>query len=121
MARTNPKLVAQKKRIKRIRKKISGSSEIPRLRVFKSNKHTYAQIIDDSSSHTLATASTMQKGIELDESNGKIGKAFEIGKMIAIAAKQKGIEKVVFDRGGNIYHGRVKAVSDGARKAGLIF
>jgi large subunit ribosomal protein L18 len=121
MAKTNPKIVAREKRLKRVRKKISGTPERPRLRVFKSISHIYAQIIDDAAGQTLVAMSTLDKGLDLSGAAGKIGKAHQVGLAIARKAKEKGIESVVFDRGGFLYHGRVKAVSDGAREGGLAF
>ncbi len=118
---TNSKLLARAKRISRIRKKISGSEERPRLCVFKSNKHIYAQIIDDVQHKTLVAMSTVEKEFSQGEEKGKIGAAKVVGKMIAERAKAKGIQKVVFDRGGYLYHGRVKSLSDGAREGGLEF
>lgn len=121
MAKTNPRTIARAKRIKRIRKKITGTAEKPRLRVFKSNKHIYAQVIDDVSGTTVASMSTVDKGFaEIDE-KGKIGAAKQVGTLIAERAKAAGINEVVFDRGGYIYHGRVKALSEGAREGGLKF
>ena len=121
MAKTNPKVIAREKRIKRIRKKISGTQEMPRLRVFKSAKHIYAQLIDDNAGHTLLALSTVNKDVDLSEAKGKIGQAHQIGVQLAAKAKEKGIKKIVFDRGGYIYHGRVKALSEGAREGGLEF
>ena len=121
MAKTNPKAVAREKRIKRIRKKITGTSEKPRLRVFKSAKHIYAHIIDDSVGSTLLTMSTLTKGFAASDTKGKTAQAKQVGLLLAEKAKEKGIEKVVFDRGGYIYHGRVKALSEGAREGGLVF
>ncbi len=119
MAKTNPKEIARQKRIKRIRKNISGTSECPRLRVFKSARHIYAQLIDDVAGHTLATASTLEN--EAKKEDGKVGPAHKVGLDLAKKAKKKGIDKVVFDRGGYIYHGRVKSLSEGAREGGLKF
>ena len=121
MAKTNPSVVARQKRIKRIRKKISGTPERPRLRVFKSAKHIYAQIIDDMAGHTLLSVSTLNEAVKGAEVKGKKAQAHEVGKTIASMAKEKGISSVIFDRGGYIYHGRVKALSDGAREGGLEF
>ncbi|MEE4242073.1 MAG: 50S ribosomal protein L18 [Desulfopila sp.] len=121
MAKTNPKVMARAKRVSRIRKNIEGTSERPRLRVFKSNKHIYAQIIDDSLGKTLVSMSTVDKAFEMVEEKGKINAAKKVGIMIADRAKAAGIDKVVFDRGGYIYHGRVKSLSEGAREGGLIF
>ena len=120
MAKTNPKTTARAKRIRRIRKKITGSSDQPRLRVFKSNKHIYAQIIDDSAGKTLVTMSTVDK--KFDKVDGdKKENAKKVGTLLAEAAKSAGVSKVIFDRGGYIYHGRVKALSEGAREGGLQF
>lgn len=121
MARTNPRTVARAKRVRRIRKKIKGTSERPRLRVFKSNKHIYAQIIDDIAGNTLVAMSTLDKEFDLGEEKGKKGAAKVVGVKIAEKAKAAGIDEVVFDRGGYIYHGRVKSLSEGAREGGLKF
>lgn len=121
MAKTNPKTVARAKRIRRIRKKISGTSEVPRLRVFKSSKHIYAQIIDDAAGSTLVSMSTVDKEYAQGEENGKVGAAKQVGVLLAARAKAAGISKVVFDRGGYLYHGRVKSLSEGAREGGLEF
>ena len=121
MAKTNIKTLARVKRIKRIRKKITGTSEKPRLCVFKSAKHIYAQIIDDVAGNTLLSMSTVNKEFQVTDVKGKVGKAHQVGKLLAEKAKAKGIESVVFDRGGYIYHGRVKALSEGAREGGLAF
>ena len=122
MAKTNPKVTSRMKRIKRIRKKISGTVECPRLRVFKSSKHIYAQLIDDVAGHTLATVSSLDGSVSADsKEGGKKALAHKVGMMLAEKAKKQGIEKVVFDRGGYIYHGRVKSLSDGAREGGLKF
>jgi large subunit ribosomal protein L18 len=121
MANTNAKATARAKRISRIRKKITGTSDRPRLCVFKSSKHIYAQIIDDSVGKTLACMSTKDKLFDRVDSEGKSRAAEKVGELLAERAKAAGIDKVVFDRGGFIYHGRIKAVSDGARKGGLQF
>lgn len=121
MAKTNAKTTARAKRVSRIRKKITGTSERPRLRVFKSNKHIYAQIIDDTVGKTVAAVSSFDKGFDQGEEAGKIGAAKKVGMMIAEKAKAAGVVKVVFDRGGYIYHGRVKSLSEGAREGGLDF
>ena len=120
MAKTNPKTTARAKRVRRIRKKISGTSDQPRLRVFKSNKHIYAQIIDDSAGKTLVSMSTVDKKFEKADDD-KTGNAKKVGVLLAEAAKNAGVSKVIFDRGGYIYHGRVKALSEGAREGGLQF
>jgi large subunit ribosomal protein L18 len=121
MAKTNKKVIARQKRVKRIRKNINGTLESPRLRVFKSSQHIYAQIIDDTAGNTLSAASSLNKEIDKTDLKGKVEMARRVGILIAEKAKAKGIEKVVFDRGGNLYHGRVKALSDGAREGGLKF
>ena len=108
---------ARLKRHRRVRAKISGTPERPRLNVFRSTKHIYAQIIDDVNGVTLAAASSMSKGFEGD--GGNIEGAKKVGEMIAKAALEKGISEVVFDRGGYLYHGRVKELADGARENGL--
>lgn len=107
---------------KRIRAKISGSSSRPRLCVFRSLKNMYAQVIDDSDGKTLAAASTVEKDIKSDLKNtGNVEASKLLGKKIAERAKAQGIETVVFDRGGYLYHGRVKAVAEAARETGLKF
>ncbi|MEW6260563.1 MAG: 50S ribosomal protein L18 [Thermodesulfobacteriota bacterium] len=123
MGKTNPRYTARLKRKQRIRKNLIGTTDRPRLCVFRSAKHMYAQIIDDSAGKTLAAASTLEKEIAatLSTVNGKVEKAKLVGKAIAERAKGKGIKRVVFDRNGYLYHGRVKAVSDGARENGLEF
>jgi large subunit ribosomal protein L18 len=103
----------------RIRRKLSGTSERPRLAVFRSVAHIYAQLIDDSAGKTLASASSVAKGGKTN--GGNLAAAKAIGKTIAERAKEKGISKVVFDRGGYLYHGRIKALADAARAAGLEF
>lgn len=108
----------------RIRKKVEGTPERPRLSVFRSNKHLYAQVIDDSKMHTLASASTMQKLIseDLDYSSGPtLEVAEKVGEAIAKSCLEKGITKVAFDRGGYPYHGRIKALANAARVQGLQF
>ncbi len=109
------------KRRQRIRKKISGTSERPRLAVFRSLKYIYAQIIDDVAGHTLVSASSLEKTEDHPKFESKVDAAKFVGKLVGKRAMEKGITKVVFDRGGFLYHGRVKAVSDGAREAGLVF
>jgi large subunit ribosomal protein L18 len=121
MAKTNPSEVIRQKRIKRIRKKISGTVDCPRLRVFKSARHIYAQIIDDVAGRTLAAMSTMDVAFKDEAVKGNKAQAHKVGLLLAEKAKQHGVEKVVFDRGGYLYHGRVKSLSDGAREGGLIF
>ncbi len=104
----------------RIRKRVKGVAERPRLAVFRSLKHIYAQVIDDTHGHTVAAASSMEKKAGV-ASGGNVAGAKEVGKLIAERAKAKGISKVVFDRGGYLYHGRVKALADAAREQGLEF
>ena len=107
------------KRHKRVRAKISGTPERPRLNVFRSEANIYAQVIDDVNGVTLASASSLDKAIE--GYGGNIAAATAVGKLVAERAKAKGIETVVFDRGGYLYHGRVKALAEGAREGGLKF
>ncbi|MBR2667648.1 MAG: 50S ribosomal protein L18 [Oscillospiraceae bacterium] len=107
------------KRHKRVRAKISGTPECPRLNVFRSETNIYAQIIDDTTGHTLAAASSLDKDFEGRGSNVEAAK--KVGLAVAARAKEKGIETVVFDRGGYLYHGRVKALAEGAREGGLAF
>ncbi|MGP1501505.1 50S ribosomal protein L18 [Bergeyella cardium] len=110
----------KRNRIKRrVRGKISGSAELPRLSVYKSNKEIYAQLIDDQSGKTLVSASSREKGV--DAKGTKTEVSATVGKAIAQKAKAAGIEKVVFDRNGFVYHGRIKALADGAREGGLQF
>src|SRR5258707_9747829 len=103
----------------RIRVRVAGTDARPRLAVYRSLKHIYAQVIDDRKGHTLAAASSEEKNVST--SGGNVAGAKEIGKLVAQRAKEKGIGKVVFDRGGYLYHGRVKALADAAREAGLEF
>jgi large subunit ribosomal protein L18 len=113
------KLEGRKRRKQRIRKKVNGTAERPRLSVFRSNKQIYAQVIDDVSGATVAHATSLGK--EKPSEGGKTAVAGLVGEAIAAACKERGITQVVFDRGGNIYHGRVKALAEGARKGGLSF
>ena len=117
----NKKRIRQKKHL-RIRKKISGTPVCPRLAVYRSLHHMYAQIIDDTKGVTLLSASTLEAPLKgaLDNT-GNIEAAKKVGLEIGKKALEKGISEVVFDRGGNVYHGRVQALADGAREAGLIF
>jgi large subunit ribosomal protein L18 len=122
MGKLDPKVKARMKRKQRIRKKILGTSERPRLSVFRSSRHIYAQLIDDASGSTVIAASTLDPSVrEKGAFENKIAAATHIGKLVAERALEKGIDKVVFDRNGFLYHGRVKALSDGAREAGLKF
>ena len=102
----------------RVRKKVQGTPERPRLVVFRSSKHIYAQLVDDQRGVTLTGVADTSEGIAV-EGKGKVARSFALGRLIAAKAKEQGIVKVVFDRGGYQYHGRVKAVADGARKGGL--
>jgi large subunit ribosomal protein L18 len=104
---------------RRVRGKISGSSELPRLSVYKSNKEIYAQLINDKDGKTLASASSREKGVDANGTKSEISAA--VGKAIAAKALAAGIETIVFDRNGFVYHGRVKALADGAREGGLKF
>ena len=114
------KRVARKRRHIRVRKKVNGTPERPRLVVTKSNRHTVAQVIDDTVGHTLASASTLDASIRGTEGD-KSAKAKKVGALVAERAKAAGIEAVVFDRGGNKYTGRIAALADAAREAGLKF
>ena len=110
--------VGRKRRHHRVRKKVAGTTERPRLAVFRSNKHISAQVIDDSTGRTVAAASTVEKDIR-SGATGNIGAAKTVGRLVAERAKQAGVDRVVFDRGGFLYHGRVAALADAAREAGL--
>ncbi|MDY0407274.1 50S ribosomal protein L18 [Virgibacillus sp. 179-BFC.A HS] len=114
------KNVARKRRHARVRRNLSGTQERPRLNVYRSNKHIYAQLIDDTKGVTLASASTVDKELSLD-ATGSVEAAQKVGELIAKRAQDKGFKSVVFDRGGYLYHGRVKALADSAREAGLEF
>ena len=116
----NTKLEQRQKIRYRIRKKVAGTATKPRLSIFRSNREIYAQLIDDENSQTLVAASSRDKDIAAQKGN-KTEKSKLVGQSIARKAKELGIEAVVFDRGGNLYHGRVKAIADGAREGGLIF
>ncbi|MEO8097497.1 MAG: 50S ribosomal protein L18 [Acidobacteriota bacterium] len=117
MARDSKDIIRQRIH-KRIRRRLSGTAARPRLAVFRSLKHIYAQVIDDSDGRTLAAASSNEKDAQ---NGGNLAGAKAIGKIVAERAKEKGIEAVVFDRGGYLYHGRVQALADAAREAGLKF
>lgn len=110
------------RRHRRLRKKVSGTASRPRLAVFRSNNHIYAQLIDDVQQHTLASASSLDKELKAKLASGaNCDASVSVGTLIAERAKAKGIQQVVFDRGGNLYHGRVKALAEAAREAGLDF
>ena len=119
MVKTINKNAMRLKRHVRVRGKISGTPECPRLNVFRSNANIYAQIIDDVNGVTLVAANTLEKDFEGATGNAEAAK--KVGAILAERAKAKGIEKVVFDRGGYIFHGRVAALAEGAREAGLKF
>ncbi|ACK72099.1 ribosomal protein L18 [Gloeothece citriformis PCC 7424] len=120
MKRTRTESV--QRRHSRIRRKVEGTPSRPRLAVFRSNNHIYAQVIDDVAQHTLVAASTLDKDLKGEFSSGATCEASEaVGKLVAQRALAKGIEKVVFDRGGNLYHGRIRALAQAAREAGLDF
>ncbi|WP_042353695.1 50S ribosomal protein L18 [Bacillus rubiinfantis] len=114
------KNAVRRKRHARVRAKLSGTSTRPRLNVFRSNKHIYAQLIDDTKGVTLASASTLDKEFNL-ESSSNIEAAKKVGELVAKRAVEKGISSVVFDRGGYLYHGRIQALADAARENGLQF
>lgn len=116
------KNATRKKRHQRVRNKVSGTAEKPRLNVFRSTKHMYAQIIDDMAGKTLAAASTLDADVkaELSSTSNKEA-AKKVGELVAKRAKENGVEEVTFDRGGYIYHGRVQSLAEGAREGGLKF
>ena len=111
------------KRHRRLRRHITGTSDRPRLAVFRSNNHIYAQVIDDAAQSTLCSASTVEKELRtgLTAPAGSCDASVAVGELVAKRAIAKGIQQVVFDRGGNLYHGRIKALADAAREAGLQF
>ncbi len=109
----------KEKRKRRVRKKVSGTSERPRLSVFRSSKHVYLQVIDDMAGKTLASISSFSKSSKIERAN--LEECSKLGKQIAEACKAKKISKVVFDRGSHAYHGRIKAIAEGAREGGLEF
>ena len=122
MGKTNPKVVARLRRKKRFKKKIRGTNERPRLCVFRSNKHIFAQLINDEESATIISASTLSKEISGSlEKTGNVDAAKSVGELIARKALEKNIKKIVFDRSGFIFHGRVKALAEAAREVGLDF
>jgi len=118
---TKDKQIARTRRHFRVRKKVAGTAERPRLAAFRSNKHISAQVIDDRSGRTLAAASTVEKSLRDAGATGNKSAAATVGRLVAERAKAAGVDKVVFDRGGFQYHGRVAAVADAAREAGLEF
>ncbi|SFQ18500.1 50S ribosomal protein L18 [Salibacterium halotolerans] len=120
MTTKSSKYANRKRRHASIRQKIKGTNERPRLNVFRSSKHIYAQLVDDQNGITLTSASTMENGMDL-ENGGNKEAASKIGEVVAKRASEKGYETVVFDRGGFVYHGRVQALADAARENGLHF
>ena len=122
MVRKKSRAEMREKKHMRIRNRFSGTAERPRLAVFRSNNHMYAQIIDDTVGNTLVSASTLEKEIkaELNKTNDVEAAAY-LGKVIAKRAMDKGISEVVFDRGGFLYHGKIEALAEAAREAGLVF
>ncbi|MGY0694030.1 50S ribosomal protein L18 [Virgibacillus sp. FSP13] len=114
------KNVVRKKRHMRVRKNLFGTEQRPRLNVYRSNKHIYAQLIDDINGLTLTSASTKDNELKV-EASGNVEAAKQVGELIAKRAQDKGYKSIVFDRGGYLYHGRVKALADAAREAGLEF
>ncbi|NEU72501.1 50S ribosomal protein L18 [Hassallia byssoidea VB512170] len=113
---------SKQRRHRRVRGKVSGSEERPRLAVFRSNEHIYAQVIDDTKHHTIVAASSVEPDLKSNLATGANREAsVQVGKLIAARSLEKGITQVVFDRGGNLYHGRIKALADAAREAGLNF
>jgi large subunit ribosomal protein L18 len=109
----------RKRRHLRVRKKVTGTPERPRMVIFRSNKHIYAHLVDDTTGKVLMGTADRSEGVA--EAKGKVAKGFAVGEALAVKAKQAGIAKVVFDRAGYAYHGRVKAIAEGARKGGLEF
>jgi large subunit ribosomal protein L18 len=123
MERLELKKVRRQRRKYRIRKKIAGTSDVPRLSVYRSLKHIYAQIIDDERGNTLVACSTMDKEVREAIKDGmrKVDQAKLVGKILAKRALEKGIERIAFDRNGFLYHGRIRALADSARENGLVF
>jgi len=122
VAETNKRLSSRLKRKERVRKKVAGTSERPRLCVFRSASHIYAQVVNDQEGKTLVEASTVSPDLKGEiKHGGNVASAQKVGELVAKKALAKDIKKVVFDRGGYLYHGRVKALADAARSAGLEF
>ena len=122
MLKAKSRLISRKKRHRRVRTKISGTPQRPRLNVFRSSKHIYAQVIDDQSGNTLVAASSLDPQLRPDLPRGSDRDAARnVGKLLGQRAVDQGIKDVVFDRGGYLYHGRVKELAEGAREAGLNF
>ena len=120
MAKTDARRAGRDRRHSRLRKKVRGDADRPRLAVYRSNTHIYAQVIDDRAGRTLAAASSTESAFSAD-GDGKVGAAKAVGKLVAERAKDAGVAKVVSDRGGNRYQGRVQALAESAREAGLDF
>ena len=122
-SKATPRLKGRQRRHMRIRKKVSGTAERPRLTVYRSLNHIYVQLVDDLAGRTILTISSSHKDVSsvLTGAKGKLAASKAVGKRVAQMAKEKGIERVCFDRGGYLYHGRVKAVAEGAREGGLNF
>lgn len=120
-SKTSPRAAARLRRQRRVRKKVTGTAERPRLAVFRSNRHISVQVIDDVAGRTLAAASTYEADVRSTGDSGNVSGAKAVGTLIGERAKAAGIDTVVFDRGGNRYHGRVAALADAAREAGLEF
>ncbi len=118
--KTDPRTVGRRRRHLRVRKKVEGSATRPRLVVTRSARHLFVQVVDDSAGRTLASASTMEADLRAGTGD-KTAKARKVGELVAGRAKAAGVEQVVFDRGGNRYHGRVAALAEGAREGGLAF
>ena len=120
---TNSRKQQTQKRHRRLRRHLSGTANGPRLAVFRSNNHIYAQVIDDEAQNTLCSASTVDKELRagLEANGGSCDASVAVGELVAKRAIAKGIQQVVFDRGGNLYHGRIKALANAAREAGLQF
>jgi large subunit ribosomal protein L18 len=117
-SKTDPRTVGRRRRHLRVRKKVEGSAQRPRLVVTRSARHVFVQVVDDASGRTLASASTMEADLRTAGTD-KTAKARKVGELVAARARAAGVEQVVFDRGGNRYHGRVAAIADGAREGGL--
>jgi large subunit ribosomal protein L18 len=117
---TNQKMETRARRKRRIKKRVQGTSQRPRLTVFRSNKHIYAQIVDDTTNQSLVYASTLDKEVS-PQGEHKVGRAKAVGLAMAKVAQKKGIKRVVFDRNGYAYHGRIGALAEGAREGGLEF
>ena len=120
-SKTNPRHAARARRQRRVRKKVVGTAERPRLAVFRSNKHISVQVIDDTTGHTLAAASSYEADVRSTGNTGNTAAATAVGTLVGERAKAAGVGAVVFDRGGYRYHGRVAALADAARSAGLEF